>query len=370
MTFILPRLPAPCSSMQWQSMHAQLQNPFAGTSAKTTAIPAAPGYPTYESCIQPRQPSSGSSTNSSQNNIRAAPRQPSSTHSQSSMHSISHAKRTSRDTIPATNQTPARSSDSSHLGPPFYGNEDFSRTCSRFITRAFSCSEYIPPKKTRTFPSLPEFIAYVLRRTSMHYSVPIIALIYLDRLKLRFQDKTAKHGHRLFITAFILAAKFMCEEHYTNDEWVKVTMGMFRLAEINVMEREMLSALEWELGVDEDMVNGFHDTLWRDYGIVRGWEEYPGCYGEGVVRPKHCASAGPLMSNLSCLARKTEKNAAESFMDVSMDDSPSVVVETIDSGALESISFGIQKTELDWKWNPIDVKLKAQCFAYPAPCSW
>ena len=47
----------------------------------------------------------------------------------------------------------------------------------------------------------------------------------------------------------MLASKIICDDTYSNKSWCIVGQGMFALREINQMEREMCSYLEWQLNV-------------------------------------------------------------------------------------------------------------------------
>jgi len=64
-------------------------------------------------------------------------------------------------------------------------------------------------------------------------------------------------GHRLFVSAFMLASKVICDETYSNKSWSIVAQGMFQLRGINQMEREMCQYLEWELNVDPATLKEF-----------------------------------------------------------------------------------------------------------------
>ena len=87
---------------------------------------------------------------------------------------------------------------------PYYSHEDTAKLCARFVTHLFACPGPPPLSKTVTHspsPPLANFIAYALHRTRLHTSVTFVAL------------------------------------------------GMSALREINHMEREMCSYLEWQLGI-------------------------------------------------------------------------------------------------------------------------
>ncbi|KAK7691759.1 hypothetical protein QCA50_005160 [Cerrena zonata] len=116
------------------------------------------------------------------------------------------------------------------------------------------------------------FIAYALHRTRLHSSVTFSALFLLQRLKARFPAARGSSGHRLFISAFMLASKVMCDDTYSNKSWSIVGQGMFALREINQMEREMCSYLEWQLNVDPAHLKEFEQKVRKDF---RGSGPYP-----------------------------------------------------------------------------------------------
>ena len=78
-----------------------------------------------------------------------------------------------------------------------------------------------------------------------------MSLFLLQRLKARVPATKGSLGHRLFISAFMLASKIICDDTYSNKSWCIVAQGMFALREINHVECKMCSYLEWQLNVDE-----------------------------------------------------------------------------------------------------------------------
>jgi hypothetical protein len=156
----------------------------------------------------------------------------------------------------------------------FYGHEQMSRLCARFITHLFACPEH-PPTSSNAQPlqasgKLPYFIAYALYRTKLHASVTFAALVLLQRLKARFPTARGSSGHRLFISAFMIASKVICDDTYSNKSWCIVAQNMFSLREINQMEREMCGYLEWELTVDSGILDGFEKMVKRDFLVSNG----------------------------------------------------------------------------------------------------
>ncbi|KAJ4483494.1 hypothetical protein J3R30DRAFT_3448930 [Lentinula aciculospora] len=163
----------------------------------------------------------------------------------------------------------------SHVKDPFYGYEYIARLCARFITHLFACPEY-PPTSTQSQAKLPHFIAYAFHRTKLHESVTFAALALLQRLKARFPTARGSSGHRLFISAFMIASKVICDDTYSNKSWSIVAQGMFTLREINQMEREMCNYLDWELTVDNPILANFTTMVKEDFRSSQGpYPTYP-----------------------------------------------------------------------------------------------
>ncbi|KAG8988266.1 hypothetical protein FRB90_002856 [Tulasnella sp. 427] len=168
--------------------------------------------------------------------------------------------------------SPKRSTSSKQAkSDSYYGHEEVAKMCARFITALFSCPD-VPPlpangaAPTGPQPTLAAFIAYALHRTRLASSVTYCALFLLSRLKGRFPAARGSSGHRLFISAFMIASKVICDDTYSNKSWCVVGQGMFSLREINQMEREMCSYLEWVLNVKPEELSEFETEVKRDYG--------------------------------------------------------------------------------------------------------
>jgi len=147
---------------------------------------------------------------------------------------------------------------------PFHGQETLARLAARFITHLFACPDY-PPSSGHTHAKLPYFIGYALHRTKLHPAVTFAALVLLQRLKARFPSARGSSGHRLFISAYMISSKVMCDDTYSNKSWCIVAQGMFTLREINQMEREMCNYLDWELTVDEPILGNFEKQVKIDF---------------------------------------------------------------------------------------------------------
>lgn len=142
-----------------------------------------------------------------------------------------------------------------------------------FITSLFACPDLPPPSAAVTAagtpipsPTLAVFIAYALHRTRLNASVTFASLFLLQRLKARFPAARGSSGHRLFISAFMIASKIVCDDTYSNKSWCVVGQGMFSLREINQMEREMCGYLEWVLNVQQDELEAFTEKVQAEFG--------------------------------------------------------------------------------------------------------
>ena len=121
-------------------------------------------------------------------------------------------------------------------------------------------------------------------------SVMFASLILLQRLKACFPSAHGSSGHQLYLSAFMILSKVMCDDMYSNKSWSAVAQGMFNLQE---MEREMCNWLEWELTAVNPMLSTFETAIKRDFREQK--PSYP-TYPTSFVS-KHAARAEASMSN-------------------------------------------------------------------------
>ncbi|WRT66371.1 uncharacterized protein IL334_003326 [Kwoniella shivajii] len=177
------------------------------------------------------------------------------------------AYRPSTSTPPSGKRKASKPAASRSSQDPFYGHEETAVMSARFITHLFQC----PNIPTATAPGAPtptlaHFVAYALHRTRLPSVVTFAALMLLQRLKQRYPAARGSSGHRLFISAFMIASKVICDDTYSNQSWSIVAQKMFALKEINQMEREMCGYLEWNLNVEGDEITEFEDKIRSEHG--------------------------------------------------------------------------------------------------------
>ncbi|KAJ3522988.1 hypothetical protein NM688_g8795 [Phlebia brevispora] len=100
-------------------------------------------------------------------------------------------------------------------------------------------------------PPLALFIAYALQRTQLHHFATFTALYLLLHLKSRFPAVRRSSG------PLMLPSKAICDDTYSNKSWSIVGQEIFALREINQMEWEMYSYLEWQLNIDPQELKEF-----------------------------------------------------------------------------------------------------------------
>ena len=132
--------------------------------------------------------------------------------------------------------------------------------CTSFITHLIACPKY-PPMSSGSNTKLPYFITYALHRTKLHSLVTSVALVLLQCLKACFPTAHGLSGHHLFLSAFMITSKVICNDTYSNNSWSIIGQGMFQLHKINQMEHEMCQYLDWELNVESSTLKGFEDMV-------------------------------------------------------------------------------------------------------------
>ncbi|KZP14353.1 hypothetical protein FIBSPDRAFT_980257 [Athelia psychrophila] len=115
--------------------------------------------------------------------------------------------------------------------------------------------------------TLPMFSTHLFAcpETKLHTAVTFAALVLWQRLKARFPTARGSSGHRLFISAFMIPSKVICDDTYSNKSRGLVGQGMFQLREVNQMKREMCQYPDWELNVEPLTLAAFEQMVRKDF---------------------------------------------------------------------------------------------------------
>lgn len=133
-------------------------------------------------------------------------------------------------------------------------------------TPPLESSDDLPP-----LPPLEVFISSIVQRSQVQVPTLMSSLVFLARLRARLPPVAKGMRctvHRIFLASLILAAKNLNDSSPKNKHWARYTSVRgypgfgFSLAEVNLMERQLLFLLDWDTRVnEEDLLEHFEPFL-------------------------------------------------------------------------------------------------------------
>ncbi|GMM29101.1 Pcl1 protein [Martiniozyma asiatica (nom. inval.)] len=128
---------------------------------------------------------------------------------------------------------------------------------SKTVTQEYPSPTNSPNKsftKVQPLPSLMTFITKLVRYTNVYTGTLMATILYLNRLKSRL-PKDAKGlpctRHRIFLACLIISSKNFNDSSPKNRHWSKYTDGLFRKEDVNLMEKQLLMLLDWDVSTTE-----------------------------------------------------------------------------------------------------------------------
>jgi len=118
------------------------------------------------------------------------------------------------------------------------------------------------PGNDKTMPTLEEFITQLVVSSNVQVPTLMSTLVYLGRLKSKLQPMARGlrcTSHRILLAALILSAKYLNDSSPKNKHWANYSnintdyysFGFGR-TEVNLMEKQLLFLLDWDLRITEE----------------------------------------------------------------------------------------------------------------------
>jgi len=108
-----------------------------------------------------------------------------------------------------------------------------------------------------------DYLKRIVRFTNVEKACLLLTLHYIDQISARMPIFifTSLTCHRFIIVAITVSSKGLCDSFCTNQLYAKV--GGITVTELNSLEREFLSAIDWRLMCTREILNDYYTNLVR-----------------------------------------------------------------------------------------------------------
>ena len=108
--------------------------------------------------------------------------------------------------------------------------------------------------------TIPQYSQRIFKYSHCSPQCAVLALIYINQfLRNTASSLNPFNVHRIIIVAFMLADKFLHDEHLDNYSYACI--GGISLREVNTLEREFLQSLNFSLHVRSEIFEEFYHSI-------------------------------------------------------------------------------------------------------------
>ncbi|KAJ1865145.1 PHO85 cyclin-1 [Coemansia sp. RSA 2703] len=146
---------------------------------------------------------------------------------------------------------------SDRIGVQQHSNTNHSHSRPRSSERLPSPPSTPGSASLSSVPPLDTFITNLVLRSRVQAGTLICTLVYLHRLRKRLPKEARGMEctcHRIFLATLIVAGKYLNDASPKNKYWARYST-VFTVAEVNLMEKQLLFLLDFDLRIDNEDLN-------------------------------------------------------------------------------------------------------------------
>ncbi|KAI8093625.1 uncharacterized protein BX664DRAFT_330170 [Halteromyces radiatus] len=179
-----------------------------------------------------------------------------------------------------------------------------------------------PTLHMTTIPSLHDFIDILVRKSRTRTGTLLVALILLNRLSYRLGYVTtgmASAPQRIFLASLIVSTKLIHDTSPKNKHWLAFANDYFELDEINLMEKQFLTLMDFNLSISshdfQQVVDRYRQLQKDGRRNKKRWQGTPDCLVTPVrnvalaVGSKNATVTRPLPCSLSSSSISSTQSA-------------------------------------------------------------